>query len=64
MDLIQIKINDFGGSPVCEHNMPCAICHKSKAVLQMQEGIFYPCWECQKEYKLVKKNWFDKFLGR
>lgn len=48
MELAKIEINDFGGAPICEHNMPCATCLKAPAVYQLSEGYFEPCWDCQK----------------
>ncbi len=48
MELAKIIIEDWGTGLVCEHNMPCSICVENKAVYQMNSGIFYPCWRCQK----------------
>lgn len=53
-ELANIWINDFGGSPVAEHNMPCAVCLINPAVYLMDSGEFSPCWRCQKEgYRLI-----------
>jgi hypothetical protein len=45
-----IKIN--GQFIDTTHNFPCPICHKNKAMLQGNKGIFMPCRECE------KNNWF------
>lgn len=63
MNILEIKINDFGGSPVCEHNMPCSVCHNLHAVYEMNTGIFQPCWPCQKKFKLIKRKWWMDFFG-
>jgi hypothetical protein len=49
MKLAEIIVNDFGGSPFCEHNYPCPVCRCCKAVLDMNAGRFGPCWQCQRE---------------
>lgn len=46
MDLAKIEVNTFGGAPIAEHNMPCPICWKEKAVLFLNTGTFYPCRKC------------------
>ncbi len=57
MEMMKVKIDDFGGAPIAEHNMPCAVCHKKKAVYNLsaghaKSGVFDPCWDCE------KKGWF------
>ncbi len=59
MKEFEIEIVTDGG-PWATHNMPCAICHKEHAVLDLETAIFYPCWKCQKQWVLKKKN---KFLN-
>jgi hypothetical protein len=39
MKIAKIVINDFGGSPVCEHNMPCTVCGIKHAVYDMSNGF-------------------------
>lgn len=41
------------------HDMPCAVCHKEKAIIDCQTEVFYPCEGCQKSgWKLTrKKSW-------
>jgi len=46
-DVAHIVVHDFGGSPVAEHNMPCAVCRERKAVYHLNYGWFDPCWTCQ-----------------
>jgi hypothetical protein len=48
MPLAEIKINDFGGAPVCQHNMPCTVCGINHAVRNMNTGRFDVCWSCQR----------------
>ena len=42
---------EFHG-PAATHNMPCAVCRERKAVYRMPEGVFAPCWECQRNWDL------------
>lgn len=54
MKLADIQVVTDGG-PWAKHNMPCAKCGKNKAVIQLWDSTFQPCWECQREgWKLVK----------
>lgn len=67
--LAEIKVNDFGGSPIAEHNMPCAVCRNSHAVIDLNTGIFHPCWPCQdRQWILVNIKtlpfWVRWFLAR
>lgn len=62
MKLTEIIVNDFGGSPVAEHNMPCAVCWVNRAILTLNVGAFRPCWDCQKKFVLVKRNFITKFF--
>lgn len=48
-ELAHIVVNDFGGAPVAEHNMPCPVCGVNHAVLYLNAGIFYPCRQCARE---------------
>lgn len=51
----QAKVIDHG--MFAEHNMNCAVCWVESAVLDMQLGVFLPCWECQgKGWSLTKKR--------
>lgn len=56
MDAHKPQINDYGGSPFAEHDVVCYICHEKKAVLDLNRGIFIPCWSCQKEGWVVIKR--------
>ncbi len=56
MELAEIKVVTDGG-PWAFHNMPCGICRKEKAVLDISTSVFHPCWKCQRDgWKLVKKR--------
>jgi len=54
--LAHITINDLGGAPLATHNMPCAVCGTSPAVLDIATGVFNPCWECQKRGWILQKR--------
>lgn len=57
MNLVEIIVDDFGGAPFAEHNMPCAVCWERSAVLFLNAGVFEPCWECQREgWELKQKG--------
>jgi len=44
---------------MAEHNMPCSVCTKKHAVYDLSNGIFYPCWDCQKSgYTLIQRKWW------
>ncbi len=47
MELAKIEVNDFGGAPAAEHNIPCPVCGKKAAVLALGTGVFGPCWTCK-----------------
>ncbi len=49
MELAKIEVDTFGGSPVAEHNMPCAVCRERHAILDLNCGVMLPCWTCQRE---------------
>ena len=60
--LAEILIDDLGGAPVARHNFPCAVCRSEKAVLQLDTGIFHPCWTCQRKgWDLVHRSRFAKW---
>jgi len=63
MELLQPKIVTDGG-PWANHNMPCAVCGKAHAVLDLSTAIFHPCRFCAKEWVLKKKNFLTKILER
>lgn len=63
MELAKIEINDFGGAPVAEHNMPCPVCSMKPAVLILNTGTFMPCRGCQeKGWRTLKTNWLTRWL--
>lgn len=51
MELFQPTVITDGG-PWASHNMPCAVCRKESAVLDLNTGIFHPCFTCQQKYEL------------
>ena len=45
------------GGPWAEHDMPCAVCRVRPAVLNLNVGMFEPCWTCQEQgFRLVYKR--------
>ena len=69
MEIAKIVVDDFGGAPVAEHNMPCPICRKKPAVLYLNKGQFHPCRKCESEgwrtYKVrgLMKKFLDWYTG-
>lgn len=50
-------IDDFGGAPVAQHDMACAVCQTRPAVLELATGHFQPCSDCQsKGWYLLKRG--------
>lgn len=74
MELAKIEINDFGGSPMAEHNYPCPVCLDHPAVYNLSagrhgSGTMSPCWECQgRGFHLLRLipgsliSWFVKWV--
>lgn len=63
--MFQPTIDTLGGAPAVKHDMPCSVCWKRPAVMDMERGIFEPCWGCQEQgWKTIrkKKGWFRKLL--
>lgn len=59
MKLLEVQINDYGGAPVADHNMPCAVCQTEPAMLDLNSGVFHPCWMCQRsDHDLVRWSVF------
>ncbi len=45
---VSIKVNDFGGAPMAEHDMPCPVCMDEKAVYLIGYApYFQPCRKCE-----------------
>lgn len=65
MDLAKIEVFTDGG-PWADHNMPCAVCRKKHAVLDLSCGIMRPCWGCQgKGWDIhKKKSWVERIMGK
>ena len=64
MKLLKVEFNDFGGAPVMEHNMPCAIHQDEPAVYVAHRGILEPSWKARKEgWHLVRVDtWWKRTL--
>lgn len=45
--LARFELDDHG--LFAEHNFPCPICHRRKAVYDCNDGKFGPCWSCHKD---------------
>lgn len=47
------------GGPWAEHDQACAVCGERKAVLDLGNGIFDPCWDCQtRGWRLtIRRRW-------
>ena len=65
MKPMKIEIVTDGG-PWAIHNMPCSQCGINKAVLEMWDETFQPCWECQKKGYATKKmpKWVKRLLDK
>lgn len=57
-DIARITIV-FDG-PTARHNMPCPICQSRKAVYNLNDGIFKPCWKCQETWETRRKPWWRR----
>ena len=55
--MIEVDVHYEG--PAAFHNMPCAVCWTRKAVLS--NGVFQPCWECQRYWRLSYIYQSDRF---
>jgi len=58
MELFKPTFEHMG--PAMRHNFPCPICLENHAVLDMNQGIFLPCWICQKSHWVLKRtDWWN-----
>jgi hypothetical protein len=49
--------------PVMEHNQRCGTCIKRHAVHTFPQGIFQPCWKCQKKgYITIRARGWRRWL--
>lgn len=67
MNLAEIEVNDFGGSPVAEHNYPCPVYWRSqKAVYHLNTGIFHPSHAAHEfGWRLIRAdNWLQRLVLR
>lgn len=63
MEMLKVELIFCG--PAALHNMPCSICTERKAVFNCNLGFFSPCWECQKQGWVTKKeSGIKKFISR
>lgn len=46
-----------------EHDLPCTICLRKPAVLEMWHGLMTPCWDCRLEgWRVVQVTKFPRWL--
>jgi hypothetical protein len=58
-NIAHIVVEDHG--PAAKHNMPCAVCRTQKAVLELDSGVFHPCWVCQGSgWRIERPTFFDR----
>ena len=60
-----LKFRDYGLA--VEHNMRCPVCcvDDAKAVYQMNDGVFLPCWKCQaRGWRTVQVKGWKRWLMR
>lgn len=60
--MAQIVVRSDGG-PWAVHNQPCAVCGERKAVLDLNLGVFTPCWPCMEkgwDLKCSRPRWWQK----
>lgn len=67
IELADITVYIHDSMMLATHNYPYPVCKVNSAVYNMSNGIFQPCWDCQKKcYKIVKvtksKSWFSKLF--
>ena len=67
VELADITVYIHDSMLLATHNYPCPVCKVSSAVYNMSNGIFQPCWDCEKKgYKIIKvtksKSWFSKLF--
>ena len=67
IELADITVYIHDSMMLATHDYPCPVCKVNSAVYNMSNGIFQPCWDCQKKgYNIVKvskkKSWFSKLF--
>lgn len=51
------------GGPWAEHTMPCAVCHRNRAIMQLDGWHFHPCDNCKSNgWRLMKLSWLQRVL--
>lgn len=66
LPLLKITVESDGG-PWARHNMPCGVCQKNHAVLDLNLWVYLPCWYCQDEgweMRRCKPRWWQKRYRR
>jgi|SRR5882724_5539791 len=62
---IILPVVDDMSAPVSDHDQCCHVCWTQKAVLDMNTGVFHPCWTCQKKgWRLAKRSSWATWLKR
>lgn len=57
--VLKLPIIETDGGPWAMHDMACAVCHVNYAILNLNTGVFGPCWKCQDDgWKPPKKRMF------
>lgn len=51
------------GGPWAIHDHACSVCSKNKSVLDLNTGIYQPCWTCQRAgWAVIRKSrWRTKW---
>lgn len=48
-DAMPLVVQFKWDGPACNHNLVCWVCRSKAAVYFVNERLFRPCWECQRE---------------
>lgn len=46
--------------PTAEHDYACPVCQRFHAVLDLNTGVFQPCWNCQRDGWRTKTRWWRR----
>lgn len=66
-EAMKVHIIQFDDHGLCvDHDMPCPVCWKKKAMYQMNTAVFMPCNECQKRGWEIgrKRGLLDTLQGK
>jgi hypothetical protein len=56
-------IVETDGGPWAEHDMACAVCWENKAMLNLHNGVFFPCDSCRAKgwgIGRIRGKWFQR----